>query len=486
MMRSTGIQSVCAIFLSCLAMTAGVTAQTFTKLLDFNGSNGADPYYGSLVQGTDGNSYGVTFQGGVSANCQALGVNQGCGTIFKMTPGGTLTTIYDFCQQSGCTDGYIPTGITLSSNGNFYGTTYAGGTYGQGTVFRVTPRGILTSLYSFCVQANCADGRIPLGGIIQASDGNWYGTTFGGGNPGCGYGCGTVFRVTPAGQLTTLYTFPSSGNPAAPLIQGRDGNLYGTATGNSGNSGSSTIFRITLSGTFTTVYQFDQPADIYYGLVQGSDGNFYGTTAIGGSNSASNCSLGCGTVFKLTPGGTLNTLYNFCSQANCTDGATPGAPLIQSSNGKFYGTTSFGGSLQAGTIFSISSTGALTTLHSFDVTDGAVPYGGLVQNTNGVIYGMTSSGGSTDDGVAFSLNGGLHPFASFVRNTGKVGSTVQILGQGFTGTTAVSFNGTPATYSIKSDTFLTATVPSGATTGLVIVTVPGGTLTSNRPFRVSP
>src|ERR1700729_268877 len=121
MTRPTGIKYVCAILLFCLAMTVGMTAQTFTTLLDFNGSNGADPYYGSLVQGTDGNLYGVTFQGGVSANCQALGVNAGCGTIFKMTPDGALTTIYDFCQQSGCTDGYIPTGITLSSNGNFYG-----------------------------------------------------------------------------------------------------------------------------------------------------------------------------------------------------------------------------------------------------------------------------------------------------------------------------------------------------------------------------
>lgn len=483
MPRPSASKQVCAVLLFCLTMTVGVTAQTFTTLLDFDGTNGRMPYLSSLIQGTDGNLYGVTFQGGVSSNCQALGVVDGCGTFFKMTPNGTLTTLYNFCQQSTCLDGYLPMGITLSSNGNFYGTTHGGGANAEGTVFRITSSGVLTTLYSFCAQSNCADGAIPLAGLIQATDGNWYGTTFGGGSSACGYGCGTVFRMTPAGQLTTLYTFPSSGNPAASLVQARDGNLYGTATGNDGNAGSSTIFRISLSGTFANIYQFEYPAAVYDGLVQATDGNFYGTTAGGGN--VVTCNYGCGTVFKITPSGTLTTIYNFCSAANCADGSTPISPLIQATDGKFYGMTDTGGS-GGGTIFSISPAGALTTLHSFIGTDGDGSYCGLVQDTDGVLYGTTTYGGASDDGTILSLSVGLQPFVTFVRGFGKVGATVEVLGQGFTGATTVSFNGTHAAYSLKSDMYLTATVPSGATTGFVSVTTAGGMLTSSRQFRVNP
>ena len=483
MTRPSALKQICAISLFCLALTAGVMAQTFTTLLNFNGTNGEGPYLTSLIQGTDGDLYGVTFNGGVSATCQALGISEGCGTIFKMTPGGTLTTIYNFCQQSGCTDGYLPMGITLSSNGSFYGTTYAGGANGQGTIFRITSGGILTTLYSFCSQSNCADGVIPLAGLIQATDGNWYGTTFGGGNSACStyYGCGTVFRMSPAGQFMTLYTFPSGGHPAGELIQGRDGSLYGTATG---DAGVSTIFKISLSGAFTILHQFDSAADVYDGLVQGTDGNFYGTTALGGN--VTKCDLyGCGTVFKITPSGTLTTIYNFCSAANCADGAIPFSPLVQATDGNFYGMTN-GDGYGPGTAFSISPAGILRTLQSFDGTNGAGSYCGFLQGTNGVLYGMTTYGGPTNAGLIFSLNAGLAHFVTFVRSFGKVGATVEVLGQGFTGTTAVSFNGTPPTYSVKSDTYLTVTVPSGATTGFVSVTTPSAMLRSNRQFQVKP
>jgi uncharacterized repeat protein (TIGR03803 family) len=355
-------------------IAASTLAQTFTTLVNFTGDNGRDPYLSSLVQGTDGNLYGVTLIGGVSTSCQALGVNDGCGIFFRMTPDGTLTTIYNFCQQSGCTDGYLPMGITLSSNGSFYGTTQAGGANREGTIFRITPRGTLTTLYSFCAKSNCADGAVPLAGLVQATDGNWYGTTFYSENSG--EGSGTIFRMTSAGQLTTLYTFPSSGNPAAALIQGRDGNLYGTATGNNGGGGASTIFKITLSGVFTTLYQFESPADVYTALVQGADGNFYGTSATGGTNISGYCTgllQSCGTVFRITPGGALTTIYNFCNESNCADGAAPFSPLIHADNGKFYGMTYGGGSSEAGTVFSISSAGALSTLESFVGANGAGP-----------------------------------------------------------------------------------------------------------------
>src|SRR5258708_714310 len=404
MTRPSALKQVCAISLFCLAMTAGATAQTFTMLLDFNGSNGRMPYLSSLIQGTDGNLYGVTFEGGGGADWKGVGIDGGCGAILQVTRSGTLTTIFYFCQQSGCLDGYIPMGITLSSNGSFYGTTYAGGAKGQGTIFRITSGGALTTLYSFCAQSNCADGVIPLAGLIQATDGNWYGTTFGGGNSACSgayYGCGTVFRMTPAGQFTTLYTFPSSGNPAAGLIQSRDGNLYGTTTGNPSNAGFSTIFKISLSGTFTTVYRFGYAADVYDGLVQGTDGNFYGTTAEGGN--VTKCALyGCGTVFKMTPTGTLTTIYNFCSAANCTDGAIPFSPLIQATDGNFYGMTN-GDGYGPGTVFSISAGGALSTLQAFDGTNGAGSYCGFLQRTDGVLSGMPTYGRAPNTGRHFSL-----------------------------------------------------------------------------------
>jgi uncharacterized repeat protein (TIGR03803 family) len=158
--------------------------------------------------------------------------------------------------------------------------------------------------------------------------------------------------------------------------------------------------------------------------------------------------------------------------------------LVDATDGLFYGTTYGGGNFGGGTIFSVSAAGSLTTLHSFDGTDGAGPYVGLVQHTNGTLFGATTYSGTLGHGTVFSLNAGLRPFVGLVQSLGKVGTTVGILGQGFTGTTAVSFKGLPATYHVKSDTFMTAVVPTGATTGKVVVTTPGGTLTSNVNFRI--
>src|SRR5208282_398944 len=205
-------------------------------------------------------------------------------------------------------------------------------------------------LYSFCSQPSCTDGNTPRGGLIQATDGNLYGTT----NDGGSNGFGTVFKITPSGTLTTLYNFcsepdcPDGTYPETGVIQATDGNFYGT-TG-------STVFKITPSGTLI----FDVAVDgVPNGLIQASDGNFYGTTYGGGANSD-------GTVFKITPSGTLTTLYSFCSKANCTDGANPQAGLIQATDGNFYGTTTFGGANSDGTVFKITpSGGTLTTLYSF-------------------------------------------------------------------------------------------------------------------------
>ncbi len=470
----------------------GAEAQTFTALSVF--TNGYDPQ-ASLIQNVDGNYYGTTASGGNSGNCPLAT----CGTVFSITPSGRLTTLHDFEN----TDGEAPVAaLVLGTDGQLYGTTELGGdmpcpSYPTcGTVFKVTTAGTLTSLHGFCAQTDCADGVLPLAPLVQGPDGSFYGTTEQGGGVACNPvpGCGTVFKITSGGKLTTLYRFCAQpgcldGNqPAAGLVMGNDGNFYGTTyIGGPKNGG--TLFKITPGGVLTTLYTFcsqplctdgDGPAA---GLIQGTDGNLYGTASSDGLNFG-------GTVFKISTTGTYTTLYNFCSQPNCTDGGAPTGTLVQATDGNFYGTTPSGGANGRGTIFSITPNGVFTTLHTFcgalHCTDGSQPVAGLLQATNGNFYGTTSSGGKGNDGTVFRLNMGFGPFVAFVRGAAKPNQQFGILGQGFTGTTAVLLNGTAAAFTIVSHTFILATVPAGATTGYVTVTTPGGTLTSNKPFVVIP
>jgi uncharacterized repeat protein (TIGR03803 family) len=490
MMNLIGWKATCAVVLLCAATAFGAHAQTFKALANFEGTNGANPNFVSLVQGTDGALYGTTRYGGGEGGCTD-GEVFGCGTVFKITRAGKLTTLYAFCANTGCTDGAEPrSALVLASDGTLYGTTSSGGGVncynGCGTVFKVTQRGVLTTLHSF----NVTDGEIPFGALIQTTSRSFYGTTLDGG----ALGLGTVFKIAPDGTLTTLRNFDdaSGGAPYDGLIQGTDENFYGTAT-EYGADGLGTVFKITAGGTLTTLHSFDgaDGGNPVAGLIQGTDGNLYGTTDYGGARDA-------GTVFKITSGGQLTMLYSFCSQHNCTDGSNPSSPLIQATDGNFYGTTQLGGNIKCqapfgcGTLFKITPDGALTTLHSFADTDGDSPEGGLVQATNGTLYGTTISGGDLSCsnpygcGTVFSLNVHLSPFVAFVSNSGSVGQTSGILGQGFTGTTSVSLNGIQANFKVISDTFIRATVPPGATTGFVTVTTPTGTLTSNVPFRVLP
>ncbi len=310
---ATAIAALVALGLG-LVTAPSAKAQSLTTLHSFQYSDGDGPWAG-LVQGGDGNFYGTTPLGGANS---CFG-GAGCGTIFKVTPGGALTTLHTFCSQSGCTDGYWPYGgLVQGSDGNFYGTTEYGGASGGagcqnpggtvfkitpggasggagcqnpgGTVFKITPSGALTPLYSFCSLSNCADGAAPFAALVQGSDGNFYGTTAGGGTNGGG----TVFAITPGGALTTLYSFCSQ------------------------------------SGCTDGYYP-------YAGLVQGSDGNFYGTTNSGGGNGK------YGTVFKITPGGGLNTLHRFCSQSGCSDGAGPGRVWRRGATGTSTGRRTWAG-----------------------------------------------------------------------------------------------------------------------------------------------
>jgi uncharacterized repeat protein (TIGR03803 family) len=240
-----------------------------------------------------------------------------------------------------------------------------GGTNGHGTLFKITPSGTLTTLYNFCSQSGCADGQFP-GALVQGTDGNLYGTTGAGGAAACSGGCGTIFKITTTGTLTTLHSFDLTDgvDPDGGLIQGTDGNFYGTTYAGGANNNSNcrvgtcgAVFKITPAGTLATLHSFDYTdgANPIAGLIQATDGNFYGTT--GGGGNCTNFGGGCGTVFKSTATGTLTTLHSF----DKTDGAFPTGRLVQDTNGTFYGTTFQGGNIvyhycggSCGTIFSLS------------------------------------------------------------------------------------------------------------------------------------
>lgn len=271
---------------------------TLTTLFYFGGSNGASPVAG-LVQAADGNFYGTTEYGGASNPCESLSgsPNKGCGTIYRLTPAGSVTTLYSFCSRLACTDGQNPTtALVQGDGGNLYGTTYGITSNAVrvpqfGTIFKITPTGKLTTLYTFCAQKpNCVDGFAP-NGLVHASDGNFYGTTQAGGL----YGAGTIFRVTPKGILTTLYSFDgieASAPLGGALIQATDGKLYGTSNDRD------TIFNIRLSGeemTFIHNFPGKEASSPEGALLQGTDGMFYGTTFNGGVNDE-------GTIYSLSMG----------------------------------------------------------------------------------------------------------------------------------------------------------------------------------------
>lgn len=456
------IPGYCLLIFALFVSVAGGQAQTFSVLYNL-GTHTGDPEApyepGVVAQGRDGNLYSTTTNGG-STVC-----TDGCGTVFKITPAGELTVLHEFDDAQGQ---YPFSGVSLGTDGDFYGTTVLGGASHVGTVFKITPNGDFTVLHTF----SGADGSEPYAPPIQATDGNFYGTTSQGGVNGSG----TVYKITPAGKFTSLYSFDDKTVEYYPmgLVQAKDGNFYGTDR----FGGDGQVFRVTPAGEFTSLYSFDEThgADPCGSLIQGWDGNFYGTTQQGGPE-------GYGVVYKITSSGVLTVLHYFASQ----DGTNPYAGLVQASDGNLYGVTS-GGLTGLGTIFRISPEGTFSVDHNFDGTDGANPYAILSQHTDGILYGDTVDGGTGQCnggcGTFYSLNVGMKPFVSLVPISGSVGKSVGILGQGFKGTASVSFNGTPAKFKAASDTYMIATVPSGATTGFVTVTTPKGKLTSNKKFRV--
>ena len=349
---------------------------------------------GRLAQGADGNFYGVTDSGGTNDY----------GTAFKVTTNGTLTTLYSF--TGGNDGGYPVAGLVQAGDGNFYGSTEQDGSGYGGTLFRITPGGTLTTLVSF---NNGGPACTPEAEMVLDAAGNMWGTT----EDAPPEGGGTIFVLTTNDQFNIIFTFPTTDEsdlispdgdmPVAALVLGSDGNMYGTAQqGGSASQdsdvmGYGTIYGVTLSG-FGLLYSFtggiDSGSSIHDGsqpeaaLVQGGDGNFYGTTADGGTN-VDSYGFGCGTVFKVATNGTLITLHAFTGGS---DGMHPVTPLVQGPDGNFYGTTSGGGTNQGGTIFQITPAGALTTLFSAGGSSLGGSPNGLIKGKDGNLYGTTGGG----------------------------------------------------------------------------------------------
>lgn len=412
-----------------------------------------------MAQGRDGNLYGTTDSGGANL----------VGGVFMMTPSGAMTQLYDFSRTDGA---HCNMGLTLGNDGNFYGACYDGGDTNHGELYRITPSGVFTSLYSFSNVGG--DGADPNASPIQAADGNFYGTTIGGG----AHGDGTIYKMTPAGKVTIIHSFlfpNEGGSPGSALVQGSNGTLYGTTEEGGG------IFKVTTKGKLTVIHALSvSDGDVPLGaLIQGSDGNFYGTASQGGS-------IGEGTVFKVTASGKFTLLENF--NPGVDGQGDPWVGLIQASDGNFYGVSFRSGLLGQnpyGGIFKLTKKGAYSSLYLFDGKVGANPASALVQHTSGLLFGNAQNQAGFSAGSVYSMDIGAEPFCIPNMPFGKVGTVVGILGQGFTGSSVVKFGGAQATsVTVDGSGYLTAAVPAGAVTGPITVTTGATTLTSPQTFKV--
>jgi uncharacterized repeat protein (TIGR03803 family) len=376
---------------------------------------------GPLLQASDGNFYTTTRAGGTNMCPGPIS----CGAIVRLSPAGAETVLYSFGATA--TDGRTPSASLIQgSDGALYGTTASGGAFGGGTVFRITLGGAYSLLYSF--GASPSDGVVPVGALVQGSDGNFYGTTASGGANHCsqipqaGGNCGTVFRMMPAGVVTILHSFGASLSdgvePLGALVLASDGNFYGTTIDGGANNCASgthncgTVFRMTPAGAVSVIYSFGASAADGLApqgsLIQGSDGALYGTTPSGGGGQCG-FQYGCGTVFRITTAGSLTILHAFAVNNGRLNGYGPSPFLIQASDGNFYGTTRSGGTTQGdstGTVFRLTPTGIKTILYSFGPlnVNPSDPGGGLTQGSDGAFYGVTfNSGGSNGIGTVFKL-----------------------------------------------------------------------------------
>jgi uncharacterized repeat protein (TIGR03803 family) len=367
-------------------------AGTYSLLYSFQCSpDGGFPGAG-LIRDSSGNLYSTTFDGGQFDH----------GTVFKVTSGGVETVLHSF--GSFPLDGYEPEygSLTLDAAGDVYGTTQQGGEFGYGTVFKVTATGTESILYNFCGLPKCADGETPLGGMARDSAGNLYGTTDQGGISDSG----VLFKLTPGGTESVLHNFEDSSSdgayPTGNLTQDSSGHLYGT-TAYGGASDYGTVFEVTPSGGESLLHSFaarhsDGVQPFGGGLLHDTLGNLYGVTTNGGAS-------GYGVLFKLTPGDTETVLLNFAGGAG---GAIPYDGLAKDGDGNLYGTTGSGGAGcppdGCGVLFELTTAGKEIVLHDFILSsssDGAYPRGGVVRDPSGNLYGTLTSGGAYGCGAVF-------------------------------------------------------------------------------------
>jgi uncharacterized repeat protein (TIGR03803 family) len=504
--------------LGSLLLGSSVRAQVTTILHNFgDGSSlntGSDPNQDgtapstNLIQGRDGNFYGTTAQ---------QGSNQ-AGTAFVVTPLGVTTILHNFGASSAVDihgnfdiDGSSPSAPLIQGNGNdnnFYGTTSNGGANSGGTAFKMTPQGAVTILYNFgngpvldINGTSAVDGLSPTAAMIIGSDGNFYGTTSSGGT----FFHGVVFKMTTQGAVTVLHTFgdnvvDTNGSAVtdgadcnAALVQGTDGKFYGT-TPNGGANGDGVAFSMTSAGMVKILHSFggnakdlnsNSTTDGIFpmpSLIQGADGKFYGVTSSGGTNSA-------GIVFSMTTQGVVTVLHDF---GGGTDGTFPTAGVIQGSDHNLYGTTSNGGTGNAGMAFKISLQGVETDIHNFvndavvdphanAATDGSLPAAELVQGTDGNFYGVATFGGTGVGITSGAVSGTVFKIAidtpSLVAAQNFIGTV------GFPASLQINATKNPTQYaaanlppglSINATTGFISGKPTATGTGDVVITMTNG------------
>jgi uncharacterized repeat protein (TIGR03803 family) len=482
--RQGNRSSMIAMLLTMLAviiMLAGASVraqgQTPTVVYNFPAYNGdvCQPE-GFLVQGRDGYMYGT---GGCSSN----------GGVYKISPTGVESVVAGFpTGWAGC-----DSGLTLGNDGNFYGTCQSGNSTNAGVIYRLTPAGVFTDLHDF---TDVTGDAYPEQPPIQASDGNFYGTT---GTPELSH-CGTVYQLTAAGAYKTLHAFSGGDCHSSTLFQASDGNLYGTLSSCSiAGTNEGCVYKISTGGVFKEIYGFTSTSDGQNpctGVIQGKDGKLYGATNQGGAN-------GNGNIFKLTTAGGGHTdLHDFNNptDASCVNNENANTVLLnllQVTDGNFYGVNPAYGPNGNGSIYKLTSTNVFSAfLFPNPPVEGGQPAGTLIQNTNGRVYGTTPSGGNGASctfsqcyGVFFSVATGDAAFVNLepTQKTAIVGTKVSMFGQGFSSASVVKFAGVAATSVTRSgSTYLTAKVPTGAHTGAVTVTTGSTTLTTPQTFKVKP
>ncbi len=483
-----GISAAVALAMFLLLLVSAAVpaqAQTPTVIYNFPAYNGDTCLpEGVLVQGRDGNMYGT-------GGCAPGGVNV-FGGVYKISPTGVESVIAGFpTGWAGCNSG-----LTVGSDGNFYGTCQSGNSTNFGAIYRVTPSGVFTDLHDF---TNVTGDAFPEQPPIQASDGNFYGTT---GTPELGV-CGTVYQLTAAGKYKTLHTFSGNDCHSSILFQASDGNLYGTLSSCSiAGTNQGCVYKISTSGVFKEIYGFSQGttgSNPCTGVIQGKDGKLYGATNQGGAN-------GTGDIYKLTTAGGSHTVlhdFNNPTDASCVNNENANTVLLnltQVTDGSFYGVNpAYGPSGSGGgSIYKLTSANVFSAfLFPFPVVKGNSPAGTLIQNTNGLVYGTTPSGGTNSFctpssqcyGTFFSVATGDAAFVNLepTQKTGFVGASVGIFGQGFSSASVVKFGGVAATLvTLSGTTYITAVVLAGAHTGPVTVTTGATTLTSPQTYKVKP